>query len=246
MRSRALGVDPARITVARSASRAVRRAGNARAATGGVRAARRRARYAKKRRTLIAAAAAFPTADTALAFTRKPDVLPRLVVVNARRRAVGASLSRRRVRCVPSLDEGSGCRTRGAGVRRATIASHVAAAEVGGDATRGSATRTTSRSGRSLPRLTRAAGELAASRPRTGQAASFTWSAVPLTSKRCRGRSGVERRDGRENFPSFRGRPLRSAAFLYLGIRQMLACASLQQRHLSSERALVLAPSQYA
>jgi glycosyltransferase involved in cell wall biosynthesis len=90
--------------------------------------------------TLIAAwQAAFPTADTALAFTRQPDILPPgAVVVDAPSDEALASLYRGALLvAVPSLDEGFGLPLLEALACGApAIASRVAALpEVGGDAT---------------------------------------------------------------------------------------------------------------
>ncbi len=93
----------------------------------------------KNVRTLIAAwQAAFPTADTALAFTRPPDVLPPgAVIVDAPRDEQLAKLYRGALFvAVPSLDEGFGLPLLEALACGApAVASRVAALpEVGGDA----------------------------------------------------------------------------------------------------------------
>jgi glycosyltransferase involved in cell wall biosynthesis len=136
----------------------------------------------KNVRTLIAAwQAAFPTADTALAFTRKPDVLPPgSVVVNAPADAQLAQVYRGAAFvAVPSLDEGFGLPLLEALACGApTIASHVAALpEVGGDATAWIGNPDNIEEWAfTFRRLTRAPGELAALAARgPAQAASFTW-----------------------------------------------------------------------
>jgi glycosyltransferase involved in cell wall biosynthesis len=93
----------------------------------------------KNVRTLVAAwQAAFPTADVALAFTRKPEILPPgAVVVDAPTDAQLAAFYRGALLvAVPSLDEGFGLPLLEAMACGApTVASHVAALpEVGGDA----------------------------------------------------------------------------------------------------------------
>jgi glycosyltransferase involved in cell wall biosynthesis len=180
-----LGVDPARITVAplgvtapfvAAGERHVLPDGRPYVLHVGAHDMR------KNVRTLIAAwQAAFPTADTALAFTRKPDVLPPgSVVVNAPADAQLAQVYRGAAFvAVPSLDEGFGLPLLEALACGApTIASHVAALpEVGGDATAWIGNPDNIEEWAfTFRRLTRAPGELAALTARgPAQAASFTW-----------------------------------------------------------------------
>jgi glycosyltransferase involved in cell wall biosynthesis len=136
----------------------------------------------KNVRTLIAAwQAAFPTADTALAFTRKPDVLPPGAIVldvpsdeDLARAYRGAHFV-----AVPSLDEGFGLPLLEALACGApAIASHVAALpEVGGDATAWIGNPDSIEEwALTFRRLTRAPAELAALAARgPAQAAAFTW-----------------------------------------------------------------------
>jgi glycosyltransferase involved in cell wall biosynthesis len=136
----------------------------------------------KNVRTLIAAwQAAFPTADVALAFTRKPDVLPPgAVVVDAPADEQLAKLYRGALFvAVPSLDEGFGLPLLEALACGApAITSRVAALpEVGGDATAWIENPDDiDEWAFAFRRLTRAPAELAAlAAGGPAQAAAFTW-----------------------------------------------------------------------
>jgi glycosyltransferase involved in cell wall biosynthesis len=136
----------------------------------------------KNTRTLVAAwQAAFPTADVALAFTRKPDVLPPgAVVVDAPADEGLAELYRGALFvAVPSLDEGFGLPLLEALACGApAIASDVAALpEVGGDATAWIENPdNVDEWAFTFRRLTRAPEGLAALAARgPAQAAAFTW-----------------------------------------------------------------------
>jgi alpha-1,3-rhamnosyl/mannosyltransferase len=136
----------------------------------------------KNVRTLVAAwQAAFPTADVALAFTRKPDVLPPgAVVVDVPTDEGLANLYRGALLvAVPSLDEGFGLPLLEALACGApAVASRVAALpEVGGDATAWiDNPDNVDEWAFTFRRLTRAPEALAALAARgPAQAAAFTW-----------------------------------------------------------------------